>query len=114
MVETIRPTSFARDAGLNAWRANLLSNADGQTQSEDGGTNDRGSAAAGSTVYFERLASAPFMAQLAALYLGNAHAGERRVARDPDAVRARADRSYRAASRMTSTIEAGFFGEVSY
>jgi hypothetical protein len=65
-------------------------------------------------VYFARLASAPFMAQLAALYLGDAHTGERRVERDPGLVRARANGAYRAAGRLTSTLEAGFMDEVSY
>lgn len=65
-------------------------------------------------VYFSRLASAPFVAQLAALYFGDAHRGERRVERDPAPVRARADSTYRAIGRLGSSIGTGFIDEVSY
>lgn len=57
-------------------------------------------------------ASAPFMAQLAALGLGET--GERRVRRDPSVVVARADALYRDGYRRVTDLEPGFFGTAEY
>jgi hypothetical protein len=59
-------------------------------------------------------ASAPFMAQLAALGLGDAMAGERRVRRDPAQIAARADALYRNCYRRVTDLEPGFFGAAEY
>lgn len=59
-------------------------------------------------------ASAPFMAQLAALGLGDAMAGERRVRRDPAQIAARADALYRDGYRRVTDLEPGFFGAAEY
>lgn len=59
-------------------------------------------------------ASAPFVAQLAALGLGDAGTGERRVRRDPSLVVARADALYRDGYRRVTDLEPGFFGTAEY
>lgn len=59
-------------------------------------------------------ASAPFVAQLAALGLGDAATGERRTRRDPSLVVARADALYRDGYRRVTDIEPGFFGAAEY
>ncbi len=59
-------------------------------------------------------ASAPFMAQLAAIGLGDALSGERRVRRDPSQVLARADALYRDGYRRITDLEPGFFGAAEY
>ncbi|PIO98415.1 hypothetical protein [Pleomorphomonas carboxyditropha] len=59
-------------------------------------------------------ASAPFVAQLAALGLGDAVAGERRVRRDPSLIAARADALYRDGYRRVTDLEPGFFGAAEY
>lgn len=57
-------------------------------------------------------ASAPFMAQLAAL--GLADTGERRSRRDSSLVVARADALYRDGYRRVTDLEPGFFGTAEY
>lgn len=57
-------------------------------------------------------ASAPFMAQLAALGLSDN--GERRVRRDPSLVVSRADALYRDGYRRVTDLEPGFFGTAEY
>lgn len=52
--------------------------------------------------------SAPFIAQLAAVYLAAPADADRRVRRDPQSVAPRATVTYRAARAMTSVIEPGF------
>lgn len=52
--------------------------------------------------------SAAFVAQLAALHLGAAAEGDRRVRRAPEAVAPRATGSYRAAGALATRIEPGF------
>ncbi|MBS1180646.1 MAG: hypothetical protein H6Q99_526 [Proteobacteria bacterium] len=59
-------------------------------------------------------ASAPFVAQLAALGLGDAGTGERRVRRDPSLIVARADALYRDGYRRVTDLEPGFFGAAEY
>ncbi len=59
-------------------------------------------------------ASSPFVAQLAALGLGDAGSGERRVRRDASQVVARADALYRDGYRRVTDIEPGFFGVAEY
>jgi len=59
-------------------------------------------------------ASAPFVAQLAALGLGDAVTGERRVRRDPSLIVARADALYRDGYRRVTDLEPGFFGAAEY
>jgi hypothetical protein len=59
-------------------------------------------------------ASAPFVAQLAALGLGDAGTGERRVRRDPALIVARADALYRDGYRRVTELEPGFFGTAEY
>lgn len=59
-------------------------------------------------------ASAPFVAQLAALGLGDAGSGERRVRRDPLQIVARADALYRDGYRRVTDLEPGFFGTAEY
>ena len=59
-------------------------------------------------------ASAPFVAQLAALGLGDAGTGERRVRRDPSLVVSRADALYRDGYRRVTDLEPGFFGTAEY
>ena len=59
-------------------------------------------------------ASAPFMAQLAAVGLGDAGTGERRVRRDPAQLAARADALYRDGYRRVTDLEPGFFGAAEY
>ena len=59
-------------------------------------------------------ASTPFLAQLAALGLGDAMAGERRVRRDPAQIAARADALYRDGYRRVTDLEPGFFGAAEY
>ncbi len=57
-------------------------------------------------------ASAPFMAQLAALGLSDS--GERRVRRDPSLVASKADALYRDGYRRVTDLEPGFFGTAEY
>lgn len=57
-------------------------------------------------------ASAPFMAQLAALGLSDN--GERRIRRDPSLVVSRADALYRDGYRRVTDLEPGFFGTAEY
>lgn len=71
-------------------------------------TNGRAAAPAGNP------ASAPFIAQLAALGLGDAMTGERRVRRDPAQIAARADALYRDGYRRVTDLEPGFFGAAEY
>ena len=52
--------------------------------------------------------SAAFITQLAALHLGAAPEGERRVRRAPESVARRAAGHYRATGALTSAIEPGF------
>ncbi|WP_026783868.1 hypothetical protein [Pleomorphomonas koreensis] len=59
-------------------------------------------------------ASTPFLAQLAALGLGDAMTGERRVRRDPAQIAARADALYRDGYRRVTDLEPGFFGAAEY
>ncbi len=59
-------------------------------------------------------ASAPFVAQLAALSLGDPGTGERRVRRDPSLIVARADALYRDGYRRVTDLEPGFFGAAEY
>jgi hypothetical protein len=59
-------------------------------------------------------ASAPFIAQLAAVGLGDAGTGERRVRRDPSLIVARADALYRDGYRRVTDLEPGFFGTAEY
>ena len=59
-------------------------------------------------------ASAPFVAQLAALGLGDADTGERRVRRDPSLIVARADALYRDGYRRVTDLEPGFFAAAEY
>lgn len=59
-------------------------------------------------------ASAPFVAQLAALGLGDPGTGERRVRRDPSLIVARADSLYRDGYRRVTDLEPGFFGAAEY
>lgn len=59
-------------------------------------------------------ASAPFVAQLAALGFGDALTGERRIRRDPSQVLARADALYRDGYRRITDLEPGFFGAAEY
>lgn len=59
-------------------------------------------------------ASAPFIAQLAALGLGDPGTGERRVRRDPSQIVARADALYRDGYRRVTDLEPGFFGTAEY
>ncbi|PKR88090.1 hypothetical protein CXZ10_16690 [Pleomorphomonas diazotrophica] len=59
-------------------------------------------------------ASAPFVAQLAALGLGDSATGERRVRRDPSLIVARADALYRDGYRRVTDLEPGFFGAAEY
>ncbi len=59
-------------------------------------------------------ASAPFVAQLAALGLGDAGTGERRVRRDSSLIVARADALYRDGYRRVTDLEPGFFGAAEY
>ena len=59
-------------------------------------------------------ASAPFVAQLAALGLGDAGTGERRVRRDPSLVVSRADALYRDGYRRVTDLEPGFFAAAEY
>lgn len=59
-------------------------------------------------------ASAPFIAQLAALNLGDAATGERRVRRDPSQIVTRADALYRDGYRRVTDLEPGFFGTAEY
>ncbi|MBS1166724.1 MAG: hypothetical protein H6R00_2749 [Proteobacteria bacterium] len=59
-------------------------------------------------------ASSPFIAQLAALGLGDPGTGERRVRRDPSQIIARADALYRDGYRRVTDLEPGFFGSAEY
>ena len=59
-------------------------------------------------------ASAPFVAQLAALGLGDPGTGERRTRRDPSLIVARADALYRDGYRRVTDLEPGFFGAAEY
>lgn len=59
-------------------------------------------------------ASAPFVAQLAALGLGDSATGERRVRRDPSLIVTRADALYRDGYRRVTELEPGFFGTAEY
>lgn len=59
-------------------------------------------------------ASAPFVAQLAALGLGDSTTGERRVRRDPSLIVTRADALYRDGYRRVTDLEPGFFGTAEY
>lgn len=59
-------------------------------------------------------ASSPFIAQLAALGLGDPGTGERRVRRDPSQIIARADALYRDGYRRVTDLEPGFFGAAEY
>lgn len=59
-------------------------------------------------------ASAPFIAQLAAIGLGDPGTGERRVRRDPSLIVARADALYRDGYRRVTDLEPGFFGTAEY
>lgn len=59
-------------------------------------------------------ASSAFLAQLVAFDIAGNDTGERRVRRDPELIRARANRTYRATRDLVGSIEAGFIKAVRY
>jgi hypothetical protein len=111
MVETIRSRETAPGGIPRRERVRAIAY---EPQEEANGSGRRERDRRAEAAYFAGVASTPFVAQLAALYFGDAAAAERRVARDPSQVRTRADAAYRSVGRLTSAIEAGFMGEVTY
>ncbi|WP_237153351.1 hypothetical protein [Oryzibacter oryziterrae] len=103
----VHASSGSRDTQDERFRASSGS-------SQDAGPAEGEAKFSATESYVKTLASAGFMAQLAAVHLGDAASGERRVRRDVSLVSGRAEAAYRSVGRLNTAIEPGFLSTVVY